>query len=668
MRPLGSALSLVLLLAMVSTVMASQGGPVIVGGNEDFYPYEFTNADGEPDGYNIELMKAVADAMGLDIRIQMGSWDSRRQALEAGEIDALTGVLYSEERDRVFDFSISHVVVSYGVFVRTDSPMVSPKDAKGKEVVVVRDVYAHDWLRQSGFTASIVAVDNPQEALSRLSKGQHDCAVLVRLHGLEVMRQMGIDNLMTVGPPVLTQKMGFAVKAGNADLLAALNDGIYLIQASGAYDQIFLKWLSTNEPRHQIDQLMRLLRWSLLPLLALGGFGALWIWTLRKQVAARTKDLDASRGLLSIIVDRSPLPTVVTDTAGAISHWNKACLRATGIPAEKVIGHQAYPMTSPDTPSVFLQTILRESGGSDSSVRVMERMPQGDEETMTVDAVVHLPGQENRWLSGVVVPFSDDQGHPLGVIETWQDLTARKQLEDRLIHAKKMESMGTLAGRVAHDFASFLQAINAHADLAREASNGNEPVISSLGEIQETIKRGRELIHQILLFSRSSNENHEAVIPAKIVGPMVEMIRTTAGSRIEVRADITTEETVMGNQSQLGQVVLNLCNNAVQAMGDAGGTLHVQLNDVVMTGADGFPGDHPVSGRFVRLAVCDTGPGIPEDVIPNVFEPFFTTRKHDGGNGMGLAIVHGIVKAGGAGQNNQSAGQRGMLRGAVARR
>jgi signal transduction histidine kinase len=210
-----------------------------------------------------------------------------------------------------------------------------------------------------------------------------------------------------------------------------------------------------------------------------------------------------------------------------------------------------------------------------------------------------------------------------------------------------MESMGTLAGRVAHDFASYLQAISAHADIAREASNGNEPVMSSLGEIQATINRGRDLIRQILLFSRSTIENQEVIIPAKIVGSSVEMIATTAGSRIDVCTEISTEEAVMGNRSQFAQVVLNLCNNAVQAMGEAGGTLHVQLNGVVMAGDEGFPADHPVSGRFVRLSVCDTGPGIPEDVLPKVFEPFFTTRKNNGGTGMGLAIVHGIVKAGG---------------------
>jgi two-component system sensor histidine kinase EvgS len=555
--------------------------------------------------------------------------------------------LYSEERDRVFDFSISHANVSYAVFVRTDTPMESPLDAKGKKIFVVKDVYAHDWLRQSGFTTSIIAVDTPQEALDRLSKGEHDCAILVRLHGLEVVQQLKIRNLMTIGPPVLSQKMGFAVKAGNADLLATLNEGIYLTQVSGAYDQIFLKWLSTDEPRRQIDHLMRLMRWGLLLLLALGGFGAFWIWMLRKHVAARTKDLDASRGLLHQIIDRAPLPTVVTDTAGAVSHWNEACVRATGIPAEKVIGRQSHTMAAHDISSVFLQAALQEFGGSGASVRVTERTPESDGETVTVEATLRLPGQAVRWLSGIVAPFSDDQGRPLGVIETWQDLTVRKRLEDRLSHAQKMESMGTLAGRVAHDFASYLQAISAHADIAREASNGNEPVMSSLGEIQATINRGRDLINQILLFSRSTSEHQEVIIPAKIVGPLVEMIETTAGRRIDVCTEITTKETVMGNQSQFGQVVLNLCNNAVQAMGEAGGTLHVELNDVVMTGAEGFPAEHPFSGRYVRLSVCDTGPGIPEDVLPNVFEPFFTTRKHNGGTGMGLAIVHGIVKAGG---------------------
>ncbi|MGD2011869.1 MAG: transporter substrate-binding domain-containing protein, partial [Desulfobacterales bacterium] len=227
-------------------------------GNNDFSPYEFNNDKNEPDGYNVDLTKAIARQLGLKVHIELGQWSDVRQELETGKIDALTGVLYSKERDEVFDFSIPHVVISYTVFVRKDSTFQNPMDLKGKEIIVVENVYAHDWLTQNDFTPHVVAVARPEEALQLLSQGRHDCAVLARLHGVDLLRSLAIDNLKTIGPPVLTQKMGISVKAGNADLLAKINEGLYTVQASGEYDRIYRKWFSVYEQKRFQDRLVQI--------------------------------------------------------------------------------------------------------------------------------------------------------------------------------------------------------------------------------------------------------------------------------------------------------------------------------------------------------------------------------------------------------------------------
>jgi len=144
---------------------AGSGGPSDVlqfRGNNDFSPYEFINDKNEPDGYNVELTRAIARQSGLKVNIELGQWSDTRQELETGKIDALTGVLYSKERDKVFDFSIPHVVISYAVFVREDSTFQNPMDLMGKEVIVVKNVYAHDWLTQNDFTPHVVTVARPE--------------------------------------------------------------------------------------------------------------------------------------------------------------------------------------------------------------------------------------------------------------------------------------------------------------------------------------------------------------------------------------------------------------------------------------------------------------------------------------------------------------------------
>jgi polar amino acid transport system substrate-binding protein len=190
----------------------------------------------------------VAKQSDLKITLTLDSWQTMRTRLENGQLDALTGVLYSAERDRVFDFSIPHLVISYAIFIRSGTPFRSVEELKNKEVIVVSGVYAHDWLLANRFTPHIFTVNRPQQALELLASGKHDVAVIPRLHGLDLLRRMNIDTIETVGPPVLSQKFCFAVIAGNADLLARLNEGLAQVQRSGEYDQIYLKWFMASRP------------------------------------------------------------------------------------------------------------------------------------------------------------------------------------------------------------------------------------------------------------------------------------------------------------------------------------------------------------------------------------------------------------------------------------
>ena len=281
---------------------AAENDFLLIRGNSDFSPYEFINERNEADGYNVDLIKAVARHVGLKIRIDLGPFATIRNELESGRTDGLIGVLYSKERDIVFDFSIPHLVVSYAVFVRKNSDIVNPMDLKGKEVLVVNGVYAHDWLLRNDFTPHVVTVDRPEEALERLSQGRYDCAVLIRLNGLDLMRSLNIDNLKTIGPPVLTQKMGFAVKAGNADLLALLNEGLYLVQDTGEYDRIYLKWFSVYEQNKLTNRLVSWGKWLGLSLVTLFTLGLVWIRSLNRLVAIRTKALRENQVLLNRIV------------------------------------------------------------------------------------------------------------------------------------------------------------------------------------------------------------------------------------------------------------------------------------------------------------------------------------------------------------------------------
>lgn len=619
-------------------------------GSDDFSPYEFINAKNQPDGYNVDLTKAIARKMGLKVNIELAEWFQVRQDLEAGRIDALMGQLYSEERAKRVDFSIPHVVISFAVFVRENTDFRDLAELRGKEIIVIKRGYVHDWLlTHNDFIpgAKVIAVARFEEALQLLSGGQHDCAVLPRLHGLDVMRSLKIDNLKTVGPPLLTQKMSFTVGEDNEELLAKINEGLYLVQTSGEYDQIYRKWFSVYEQKRFLGRLLQIGKFVGFPLLAVFGIGALWIRSLKQMVAHRTKSLEENRILLDRIVQETPLPTLVTDHDGKLILWNRACEKLTGKTADAAANRlREVKRNGESAGPLLLQLIAAEtptdSNGNRSTTRpyFLKTSPEATE----LEVCVPQLRDDGCWLFGSIVSFCDEEANPLGTIETWQDLTHHKNIEKQLAGAHRMEAMGRLAGGIAHDFTSFLQAILSLTELARLNIHADSPVRHHLDGIEAAVTQARELVHQIMIFSRQNLLEPKPVQLKAIAEKSLAALKPNLPASVKLCLSIDTDIQIMADDVSISQVVTNLCMNAINAMADAGGTLTVGLTTVEVTYETAMHDPELRPGPYATLSVADTGNGISDEHLDRIFEPFFTTRKTQGGTGMGLAITHGIVK------------------------
>ncbi len=643
--------ALVLTLDIRPTVAADRpdepSDVLLFSGNDDFSPYEFINDKHQPDGYNVELTQAIARHLGLKIDIRLGQWSEVRRELEDGKIDALTGELYSKERDKVVDFSIPHIEISYAVFVRKDSAFQNPMDLKGREIIVVKNVYAHDWLLQNDFTPTVITVARPQEALRLLSQGGHDCAVLPRLHGLDLVRFLKIENLKSIGPPVLTQKMGFAVKAGNVKLLAKINEGLYRVQASGEYDRIYSKWFSVYEQKRFQERLMQVGKLVGLPLAAILVLAGLWIRSLKHQVARRSQALNENQLLLNRIVHGTPLPTLVLDRSGKLLLWNRACEELTGISSEAASGRQRpHPWTGTITDPLLLKIMAEKTRADSQGNRIPIRPLYLKTSSGATELEVCVPdsGGSDRWLYGTIVRLRDERGDPIGVIETWQDLTEHKNLENQLVKAQRLEAMGRLAGAIAHDFTNFLQAILAFSETAKFETHPDSPIQPSLDGIRKTVLQAKDLIRQIKVFSRQNLIDPKPIQLKAVVDKTVALIKPNIPDTIDLKVSIDSDVHIMADEVPIGQVLINLCTNAVNAMRGAGGTLTVGLSSVDVPQESAFNDTGLRPGSYARLSVADIGIGMPAEHLERIFEPFFTTRKREGGSGMGLAIVHGIVK------------------------
>ncbi|MCU0562979.1 MAG: GAF domain-containing protein [Desulfobacterales bacterium] len=238
-----------------------------------------------------------------------------------------------------------------------------------------------------------------------------------------------------------------------------------------------------------------------------------------------------------------------------------------------------------------------------------------------------------------------------GVTFTALDITAGKQaeqervhLEDRLRQAQKMEAIGTLAGGIAHDFNNILAAIIGFAELARIVSDGNAEVRDHIDEVLKASFRARDLVRQILTFSRRTESEYAPVDVHLIVREALKLLRATLPSTIELRHAGGRPGRVLGDPTQIHQIVMNLCTNAYQAM-PQGGTLEVTLEQACIDESHAAELRPLEPGPCLKLSVRDTGHGIDPAIMHRIFDPYFSTKDKTKGTGLGLAVVHGAVKA-----------------------
>ena len=239
----------------------------------------------------------------------------------------------------------------------------------------------------------------------------------------------------------------------------------------------------------------------------------------------------------------------------------------------------------------------------------------------------------------------DADGAPLHIDGIIEDVTERKQLESQIRQRQKMEAIGTLAGGIAHDFNNILASIFGFAEAAKMQYAKGGPIEAHLDEILSGGLRARSLIKQILAFSRQTEVAKGATAVTPILKETIKFLRASLPSLIEIRLRVNAADAlVWADPTQIHQLLMNLCTNAAHAMKSRGGLLEVTLDETILDPDAALRHGEIASGPCIRLTVRDEGHGIREEHIERIFEPFFTTKERGEGTGMGLAVIHGIVK------------------------
>jgi PAS domain S-box-containing protein len=370
------------------------------------------------------------------------------------------------------------------------------------------------------------------------------------------------------------------------------------------------------------------------------------------QVLAAVRDItERKRGeeanlRLAAIVESSSDAIMGKTLDGIVTSWNRGAEHIFGYTAEEIVGKSGTILIPPDH--------------LDDEPRIVDRVQHG-ERIEHFETVRRRKDGRDIDVSLNVSPIKDVTGKVIGVSKTVRDITERERFKLRLRQAEKMEAVGRLAGGVAHDFNNVLAGVLAYAEMLFAEAPGDSPLKRYAQNVLTAATRGRELVEQILAYSRSQDGQRAPVDVATVVAETLELLRGSLPAAIRLEASIPESPLiVIGDATHLHQVVMNLCSNAIQAI-SAGGTLRVILEAVELTAERVLSHGALAPGRYVRLIVEDNGSGMDAATLERIFEPFFTTKEMGHGTGLGLSLVYSIITDSGGAIDVKSTPRQGSI-------
>ncbi|HUO25790.1 MAG TPA: PAS domain S-box protein [Candidatus Aquilonibacter sp.] len=346
----------------------------------------------------------------------------------------------------------------------------------------------------------------------------------------------------------------------------------------------------------------------------------------------RDRQLWDSENRLALIVDSSEDAIIGKTLEGLITSWNKGAERIYGYAPEEVLGRHI--------------SIISPKERSDEIPRILERIRRGESVQHFESVRVAKDGRRLN-VSLSVSPIRDAEGEIVGASVIARNITEKKRAEEQLRQAQKMEAVGRLAGGLAHDFNNILGILSGCNELARDRIGAGSEASSYLDTMREAIQRGASLTRQLLAFSRRQVAQPEVMDLNLRLKETSKLLRPLMGDDVEIVIIRRSDQAIVeADPGQIDQIVLNLAVNARDAMPRGG---RIILETAAVEFDEGFARSHPpmTAGKYVLLAVSDTGTGMDEATVPHIFEPFFTTKEPGKGTGLGLATVYGIVQQNG---------------------
>lgn len=632
---------------------------ITINNETDWPPVIFTGKNGLPAGIAVDYYRLIETKLGFSFRIAApDTWANMIEKLKQGKLDIICDIQKNEERLKHFLFTDPYIEIPSVIIVRDNLKGPSSlEDMEGMKIAVIEKDATHDFLLRYPVDLNIQPRKNAIACLQDTVTGNVDATVIGLATASYLIKKNGITNLRVAGDSGHSYQLSLAVRGDLPILLEILDKGLSLISEKEK-KTINGKWIQLQDNRFFLNRKFMMSAFlSLVCGIILLGAVLVWNRKLKAEVAKRTRSIEKqtaslkkqiserrqvekalveSEHRLHSLINTIPDLIWLKDKNGVYLKCNQTFERFFGSKEELIIGKTDFD---------FVDAELAEFFREHDQIAVRSNRPSINEEKLKF-----ADNSQEGLFETIKTPMRDIDGNLIGVLGISRNITARVEaekeklsLERQMKHSEQLNSIGNLAGGIAHDFNNILSSIIGFTELALDDTKKGTTQEDSLQQVYSAGKRAKDLVKQILAFARQSDEKKSPLQPSKVAKEVLKFIRSTIPTTIEIQQYLAGESWVMGNTTQVHQVLMNLCTNAAHAMEDSGGVLTVSVKDLFFDKKELPTGLN--AGDYVVIKVSDTGSGIAPEIIDSIFEPYFTTKGPGEGTGMGLAMAMGVIES-----------------------
>lgn len=622
-----------------------------------FPPYMWVETDQDQPvfkGMVSDYVDLLGQRLGLDMQIVFNI--PFNEALDRGknrQIDFFPCLSKTPERSDYLRFTDPYLSYPLVIITREDAALIGGLgDLTGKRFAAVKHLFVYSKLKNDypNLNLDFLLTEQIDENLEAVSIGRADACIVNLAAASYYIQKKGLTNLRIASA---VDWKGVNLSMGVRKDWPLFHGIVQKALASitqAEKDEISQRWIRVQYKAE--EDMDRVWNWALGVGAGAGILFALvfaWNRRLQSEINERLKVeaalKESQQKLTNLIGNLSGIAfRCVNDEDWTMSYLSDGCLDLTGYKPSDLISNRELSYNDLIHP------------GDRQFVWDEVQLAVEQKQSYNVEYRIRDKGGNEKWVweKGICLPDYDRRRQVLEGFIT--DISQRKKvekekeiLESQLRHAHKMEAIGTLAGGIAHEFNNILGIILGNAELAMsyvpEPVPEDDPSRDFLREIKNASLRARNVVKQLLSFSRTSTRRKHPVALDKILREAMVFLRASIPANIRFQEKLTQDcYPIMADPTQLHQLIINLCNNSAHAMEEEGGSIEISMDNTQVRERQIFSDQILVPGDYLRLIVSDTGYGMEDEVLNKAFDPFYTTKDVDEGSGLGLAVVYGIVK------------------------